>query len=283
MKLPGITINNWLWLTGMNKHLGGRWLLLRGLSRESAHWGDFLDVLQVRLPNTEIDTLDLPGTGELCREASPLSITEIVAQLRDKMLQRDGLRQPLTLLGLSLGGMVAWEWAGRYPQEICGTVMINSSFANLSPFHRRLRWQSYTNVFKVLGQHDQERRELAILKWVINRRDMDGLKAAEWADIQRQHPVKFQNTIRQLVAAAAYKPVSRPPQPVLLMNSLGDRLVDPRCSAAISERWQVPLMTHPWGGHDLTLDDGSWVAKQLQLWVKQYSQPHNERKLFAFT
>jgi hypothetical protein len=34
-----------------------------------------------------------------------------------------------------------------------------------------------------------------------------------------------------------------------------------------TKKWHLELHTHPWAGHDLTVDDGAWVALQLQDWV----------------
>ena len=47
----------------MNKALGQNWILLRGLARESAHWGDFIPLLQSTFPDAQLTLLDLPGTG----------------------------------------------------------------------------------------------------------------------------------------------------------------------------------------------------------------------------
>ncbi|MBE0437280.1 MAG: alpha/beta hydrolase, partial [Methylomicrobium sp.] len=76
--------------------------------------------------------------------------------------------------------------------------------------------------------------------------------------------------LRQIVAAATYKPSNSNPQcPILLLNGQGDRLVSPVCSEAIHKKWRIELRAHPWAGHDLTLDDGEWVATQIQDWVAQ--------------
>jgi len=29
----------------------------------------------------------------------------------------------------------------------------------------------------------------------------------------------------------------------------------------------LPIALHPWSGHDLTLDDGPWVAEQVARWL----------------
>lgn len=258
---------------GMFSAIGQNWLLLRGLSREAAHWGEFLPLLQSRFPTARISTLDLPGTGLRHREISPCRIDEITEAVRKQAIEQGLLKQPLTIVGLSLGGMVSWEWMQKYPQDICGAVLINTSLASLSPFYQRLRWQSYPNFFKMLLQPNRFHRELAVIQCVANRRDQDERLASEWADIQSERPVSFANTLRQITAAARYRPKAiKPKPPTLLLCSRGDRLVAPACTDAIHNKWHISLENHPWGGHDLTLDDGPWVVDRLQHWIEQLTQ-----------
>jgi pimeloyl-ACP methyl ester carboxylesterase len=54
--------------------------------------------------------------------------------------------------------------------------------------------------------------------------------------------------------------------PVLLLNSLGDRMVDPGCTQAIARAWQIEPKTHPCAGHDLPLDDPGWVVEAVVDW-----------------
>jgi len=254
----------------MPNSVGQNWLLLRGLSREAAHWGDFLPLLQSYYPTARIHTLDLPGTGLRFQENSPSCIEDITLSVRDQALTMGLLDQPLVLLCLSLGGMVGWEWMLKYPEDISAAALINTSQASLSPFYHRLRWQSYPNFFKIILQPNRFRRELAIIQHVANQRDQDNKIALDWIEIQANRPVKFSNTLRQLIAAAKYCPPDKKPKPpILIMNSRGDRLVDPACSEAIYNKWRLQFASHPWAGHDLTLDDGFWVAERLKGWVEQ--------------
>ena len=248
------------------------WLLLRGLSREAAHWGNFIAQMQTSLPNTHITTLDLPGAGRYHANASPCTIPEICASVRNQALKDGLLEKPVSILALSLGGMVAWEWLLSYPQDIQRAVLVNTSFANLSPFYQRLRWQSYGRFAHLLLQNNVYHRELAILRLVCNQRACDADRAAEWLQIQTERPVSLKNSLRQIYAAANYKPSSnKPSQPVLLINSRGDRLVAPACSEAIQKKWGMAFYTHPWAGHDLSLDDGVWLADRLKHWSEGQS------------
>jgi pimeloyl-ACP methyl ester carboxylesterase len=253
---------------GMDKQLGKNWILLRGLARESAHWGDFVPLLQTTFPDAQITTLDLPGTGRFYRDESPCTIKAIAETVRGHALALGLLQQPVTLLALSLGGMVAWEWLHNHPEDICGAALISTSFAGLNPFYERLRWQSYGKFFALLMERDLYKRELGIVQLVNNSRGLDGQIARAWEQIQKERPISLKNTVNQILAAATYQPSqAKPTRPVLLFNANGDRLVAPACSVAIQKKWGLKLCTHPWAGHDLTVDDGPWLACQLKDWI----------------
>lgn len=253
----------------MSKRLGDNWILLRGLTRESAHWGDFIGTLQSAFPDATLTLLDLPGTGRHYKSASPDTIRAITDTVRAEAQALGATQQPATILALSLGAMVAWEWMRTYPDDISGAVLINCSFAGLSPFYQRMRWQSYGQLLALARKRGPLEREPALLQLLSNRKDRHLQLAHEWVKIQKERPVSPKNTYRQLMAAAAYDPGEQKPwQPVLLLNSQGDQLVSPSCSEAIHEKWNLDLCTHPWGGHDLTLDDGEWVINRVKNWLQ---------------
>jgi pimeloyl-ACP methyl ester carboxylesterase len=212
--------------------------------------------------------LDLPGTGCFYRTASPGTIKAITKSVRNYAFDKGLIQQPLTILALSLGAMVAWEWMGTYPEDICGVALMNTSFAGLSPFYQRLRWQSYRKFVALMMAPDVYNRESAILQLTSNRFGQDEQVIQAWKKIQIERPMSLINSFRQIKAAAVYKPGDiKPQQPVLLLTGQGDRLVAPICSEAIHNKWNLELRRHPWAGHDLTLDDGEWVVLQLTDWV----------------
>lgn len=254
----------------MHKLAGQHWLLLRGLCREAAHWGDFPRLLRQAFPQSTVSTIDLPGTGRFYQEHSPDTIEAITAQVRLQALADGLLEKPVTVLAFSLGGMVTWEWLQRYPQDIAAAALLNTSFAGLSPFYRRMCWQSYPQFLGLLLERNLYKRELAIIQLVSNRQE-HYLEAAEaWTAIQQARPISFINCVKQLKAAARYRPSQRKPKtPLLLLNGRGDRLVAPACSDAIHNKWQIDILTHPWAGHDLCLDDGAWVVNRVKDWMHQ--------------
>ncbi|MDD5462181.1 MAG: alpha/beta hydrolase [Methylococcales bacterium] len=242
-------------------------ILLRGLTRESAHWGNFIPQLQAAFPNAKLSPLDLPGAGSYFHKDSPNTIPGILEQVR---AQAYGvLTGPATLIGMSLGGMIAWEWMLRYPEEAESAVLINISLGGINPFYQRLRWQCYGRLMTAALEGHIEMRESALLALLSNRIDDYRKIAANWTAIQKARPVSTRTALRQLLAAASYRPGdSKPEPPVLMLNSLGDKLVAPQCSKVIAQKWQLELRTHPWGGHDLTLDGDEWVAAKINEWLK---------------
>lgn len=247
--------------------IGHDWLLLRGLSREAEHWGKFPHQLQTAFPDANIHCLDLPGAGHYHSQTSPKNIAAIVELTRLQALQRGLLDKPLTILGLSLGGMVTWQWLKQYPQDACAGVLVNSSFANLSPFYQRLRWQVYPDFAKLLIHTDIHQQEAAIVNLVSNRNpEQRRATALQWAEIRQRKPLSISTAFNQIQAAARFDSGDKPNQAVLIINSLADRLVDPSCSQNISQYYQLPLSSHPSAGHDLALDDGTWLSQSLKQW-----------------
>ncbi|MEG2029486.1 MAG: alpha/beta hydrolase [Janthinobacterium sp.] len=246
------------------------WILLRGLMREQRHWGGFPARLAQALPGAAIVTPDLPGNGERHALPSATRVADMVEFCRQDLLQR-GMAPPYRLLALSLGAMVAVEWAHRHPQEIALCVLINTSMRPWNPFYRRLRWQNYPALLAQLLFGGRRSQEALILR-LTSRRHGAGNAAllADWLRYQRQYPVSRRNALRQLQSAARFRaPDSRPAMPLLLLAGARDRLVDHRCTLRLAQAWQAPCMLHPDAGHDLPLDDGDWVADAVLQWLRR--------------
>jgi len=252
------------------------WVLLRGLTRESRHWGDFAQTLGQELPDANVVALDLPGSGRLYRCKSPSRIEEMAAQCRKNLLAQ-GHTPPYYLLAMSLGAMVAVCWASRHPEELLGCVLINTSLRPFSPFYRRLRPANYATLFALaLRGPKAAQREEAILQMTSRlTRSRAAQVLSQWHDLARENPVSRANALRQLLAAARYSaPSEKPRPPLLILASAADALVDPRCSRRLAACWNCGILEHPTAGHDLPLDDGPWVASKVRQWV-QHTRPRS--------
>jgi pimeloyl-ACP methyl ester carboxylesterase len=244
------------------------WVLLRGLTRESRHWGDFPDRLQEALPGSRVVTLDLPGSGLLNEVRSPWRVDAIARHCRGQLAQRH-IAPPYNLFAMSLGGMVGLAWAASAPAEIARCVLINTSARGLNPFHQRLRPNAYLAIASLLllGARGRGSEEL-ILRLTSSRPEATRQVLADWIAYREDRPVSRRNALRQLLAAATYRAPLHPlAVPVLLLAGANDRLVDPRCSATLARAWDCELALHPAAGHDLPLDDAEWVVRRVRTWL----------------
>lgn len=240
------------------------WILLRGLTREQSHWGEFPQLLADAFPGQQFHLVDLPGTGVHFKDPCPESIAAIREKVRQSVEHIPG---PYSLLGLSMGGMVALDWAQHVPEgEIQNLVLINTS-SGFSPPWRRMRPGAWPRIARLLSRRELFDREADILRLTCNQ-PVSLETTKRWYSIQRQRPVSFRNAWAQMKAAAAFRPQPKRPLPdALLLASRGDRIVHWKCSQALEQRWQWTLKVHPSAGHDLPLDDPQWIIRQLESWL----------------
>jgi pimeloyl-ACP methyl ester carboxylesterase len=240
------------------------WVLLRGLTRESAHWGRFPEQLRARLPGARVLAIDLPGNGQLWQAQSPNRIVATTESCRQQ-LRALGVAPPYRLLAMSLGAMIAVDWADRHPAELGGCVLINTSLRGFSPWYQRLRPASYGTLLSLLLGADPARREQQILRLTSSHPPAAMTEVVdEWTAIRNARPVSGANAFRQLLAAMRYRaPARAPAVPLLVLVSRRDALVDARCSLRLAREWNAAIHEHPTAGHDLPLDDGRWVAEQV--------------------
>jgi len=250
----------------------GTWLLLRGLARERRHWEDFPEVLSRHFPHDKIIFHDYAGNGERYRETSANRISAMVEDARAAVYTRD---EPVCIIGLSLGSMVAIDWLTRYPAEVSAAVVISTSFRGLSPFYQRLLPGNYPAIMRsLLYRRDFYRNEQNILNMVSSMASYDAQRRSRiidhWVSYAKQYPVSAGNVVRQLQAASRYRldiEQTKPDVPTLVLRGMQDHMVSPECSQRFAEHWQLPVRTHQEAGHDIPLDDPQWVCQQIRAWL----------------
>ena len=237
-----------------------RWLLLRGLAREQRHFGAFPATF-TRIVGDETRTIDLPGFGTEHHRDSPSRMAAITDDVRRRAALTDG---PWSIFAISLGGMVALDWAARYPGEFARVVVANTSAADVSP-----PWERFTTAIwprlpgMVRGVAAE--RERAILELTSNAPHVDkGALAVQWAGFYNERPPKRSSFARQLFAATRSRLPKTIGAQVLVLTSSADRLVSHRCSEKIARKLKAPLAVHGEAGHDLSLDAPEWICARIQ-------------------
>lgn len=236
---------------------------MRGLAREAGHWGDFLGYFHKSFPASRVEVIDLPGMGDNAKIKSPTSIKEIMEFTREEAKRRM-TSDKFSILALSLGGMVAMEWMRSNAADLESVVLINSS-SKSSAFYHRLRYQIWADFARALAHTQPRDRERAVVDILMNSENARERAGIVWSKIAQERPLKPQTFLRQLAAAMRFRGLDDVPKtPVLLLNSLGDRLVDPSCSDALHQKFGWKLERHPWAGHDLPWDDPEWVVERIK-------------------
>src|SRR5262249_21672279 len=151
----------------------------------------------------EVVPLDLPGVGACGDEPWPASMAAVMESVRRRAAPWLG-RGRVFVFGVSLGGMVAMEWAAHHPGELAGTVVGASSSAGLSPFWQRFRPAVLPRIVAAGVRGGPDGREAAIVRTVSNRRDLWAATTEAWCAIQRQRPVSAAISRAQLTAAAGW-------------------------------------------------------------------------------
>ena len=124
-------------------------ILLRGLARDAAHWHSFPEQLQAALgAQCQLHLIDFPGCGKYYQRPALHSIDAMTGHARNEgnvpAVLASG--EPVFIIGISMGGMVALDWAQRFPH---GNVLITSRAAD-QPLYWRLQPAAWPNVLLAL-------------------------------------------------------------------------------------------------------------------------------------
>jgi pimeloyl-ACP methyl ester carboxylesterase len=241
------------------------WLLLRGLAREQRHWGDVSDRIADGL-GAEVVRLDLPGTGTERERASPTTIGGISEDLRARWLSIRGAKT-WGIVGPSLAGMVAMQWAKDHPEDFARVVLVNTSTREVGRPWDRMRPSAFARMCRAVLQTDAVRREESVLAFTTRLVTDPGLHARRWAELAKDRPLTRSNLARQLAAASRFSAPEQLAPPVLVLVGEGDELCKPSCPKALAARFGASLAVHPQAGHDLALDDPEWLVLKIREWA----------------
>lgn len=236
-------------------------LFIRGLTRESRHWGGFEQKFQKKYPEAKVFSIDLPGAGTYFEQTSPSNLDDYVFFLREKL----GPNIPVVCIGISMGGMIALRWAELFPDEINKVFAINSSAKNLSSASERFNLSEYKKILGIFLSVDPRLKEERILALSTEMLKISDNLLDQFGSFQKTNPVSLRSSINQLWAASTFS-IDHPLKcEVVIISGARDRLVSKNCSKALSVALGARLIVHPEAGHDLPLDDPDWLLSELRL------------------
>lgn len=250
-----------------------KWILLRGLIRESRHWGEFPKALVKEQIADAVYAIDAPGAGLKNRQVSPFDIASYVKYMRPEfqMLRRQH-PGPYAVMGISMGGMIAMKWIEMYPQDFANGVLINTSASNFSSPLKRMSLpiiKRFAGLFFSKSLEDREKFIYQITSHLENGNENS--KVEEWVKIALENPISKVSFFTQLIAAARFKAPVSLTVPTLFLVSEKDQLAHSDCGRELAKHFRSPIELHTEAGHDLPLDDPSWICEKIKKFLEKQS------------
>ena len=250
------------------------WVFMRGLVRESRHWGKFIDKFAnmliragVENPQDNFRFIELPGIGKKHQDRLSFNVRNEINKLNHELMETNA-SPPYAFVGVSLGALVGLQWEAFFPETFHRMVLINTSHVRINPVFHRLRLNHLVKKLPVLVSGDIRRSEEAILDLVCNNAELKKEILEEWVDIREKAPWGFRNLLEQLIFAIRAKWLpKRNSEKFLFLGSLNDRLVNVNCTIDLMKSLNAPGAFHPSAGHDLSLDEPDWLCAEILAWL----------------
>lgn len=250
------------------------WVLLRGLMRDQRHWHGFDQ--RLRDKGQLVLTPDLAGNGSLVAKTSPTNMQDYAADVWRQieasleLARRPSLEsQPIYLVGLSMGGMLAMTMAQQHPERIAHAFILNSSAANLSGWYERFKILNVIKAFVCRKRGEKLNMiEATIARLTSYRHGRDHQLILQWSQLRRQQHPSIQNACRQLWAAFRYQAPTERVSAVTIICGDRDALVSMKSSQALARHFNCELMVLAYCGHDIALDAPAKLAHYLTEMIK---------------
>jgi alpha/beta hydrolase fold len=142
----------------LSKQGSGTVVFENGLGGTLDWWADVYPEIA---KDTTVFAYNRPGYGESDPVLTPRDGMHIVDELRS-LLRSKGLNPPYVLVGHSLGGLYMQLFARRFPDEVDGLILVDSTHpaqfqGNGSPAH----WPYWFHLLYRLGTSEVEKKEMA--------------------------------------------------------------------------------------------------------------------------
>lgn len=238
-------------------------VILRGLGRWSEHWCGFDDLLAESFKVIAIDNRGF-GMSKNAHVGLDLSIDQLADDVVS-VLSFLSLKSAV-VAGVSLGGMLAISLAARYPHLVERLVLVNSSVGG-SPYRRITSEALLALGSGVLSRKNLYEKLASVLLAKDSTDEIRERLRSRWSEIDERHGLKAGCVFLQLLAAARFRPgplMSAVVAPTLVIKGTNDQFIDPRNSDWICQHIRTARLVESRGGHELGLDQPTWLADTIK-------------------
>lgn len=243
-------------------------ILLRGLSREARHWHHFQEELIVLDSAVKCHYIEYPGSGRRYKEIFPIKTQDLLEDINSQIQSIININQgDFYIISISLGGMVVLKYLETFERlaNIKKIFLINTSTSDVAPFYWRFQFKIWSKALKVVFSKDEEVKERLILDFTTNLVSTNKKQEISrvYASYAKVFTLSLTNLLRQLLWAAKATSPKKIMTPILFLTSKKDKLCYYKCSQRLALKYNQEILYHDKAGHDLPLDDGKWLAKQI--------------------
>jgi pimeloyl-[acyl-carrier protein] methyl ester esterase len=215
-------------------------VMLHGWAMHSGLWTPLLPRLVERY---RLHLVDLPGHGYSDKLEPPLSLTCIVEAV-ERAVAETSASGPVMVLGWSLGGQIALEWARHHPERIGATVLMSTT----PSFVQRPGWpfamdqttlRRFGDELRVAYRPTLKRFVALQVQGSEHARDVVASLRAQLFARGEPSPQALSDSLELLASIDLRRDIATIPQPALVIG--GDRDTMTPIAAA---RWLAGQLPH---------------------------------------
>ena len=248
-------------------------ILINGLSRSKDHWIGFDEELS---PEFNVITFDPRGIGESRKAVDwQHGVNEISDDLHS-ITSMIGINK-YHIMGFSLGGMVAIDYAMQNPESVKTITIVNSSIGGAIP-KPRLTYKSVATLITSgfsAGSNLHSRLSDCLLSTVMPRR-IRRMAVGTWLDLENRYGRGVLVSFKQLLAANKFRDperLTKVTSSALVICGLADKFVPPEHSKVIYDHLpNCKYVEIQNGGHELHMDSRDQLKEALSKHVKTHSK-----------
>lgn len=239
-------------------------LLLHGLGADGTSWALQLDAL-ISAGLRPIAP-DLPGFGQSAYDGRGWSLQRMAALLAELVTGLDAA--PVHLVGLSMGGVVAQQFALDYPQHVRSLTLV-STFSVLRPKNLS-QWLYFIQRFLVVHTLGLEQQAKLVARRVFPSPEHAELRRMAEKQIASADPRAYRAAMRCLGLFDSRKRLSEIRIPALVVTGADDSTVPPErqslLAQSIPDARQVVI---PNAGHAAAIDQAEIFNRHLLEFIGQ--------------
>ncbi len=231
-------------------------LLLHGLGSSTLDWEPQIAALSQQY---QVVAVDFRGHGQSDKPAGPYSIPGFAADIAN-LISQLGLG-PMHVVGISMGGMVAFQLAVDAPEQVRSLVIINSGPE--FPSHTlkaKLVIQSRLLMLKFMGMR---RLGTAIAKRLFPAPEHESLRHLFVDRFSSNDPRAYENSVRAIARFSVAERLGQIRCPVLIVSSDRDYTPVSAKEAYLPQLASAKLIVIRNAGHACTLDQPDQVNTSL--------------------